>query len=272
VKPLAATASRMLIWDLKEHQVLRRIAGGMGDDLQAINGRTFIFRSTGEAGKTRGHLFVHDPSADGGSRVIMADDWMIDREYRDRSYAAKLREVVNYDIGNIGSGGTRFAAAAADPPPAAPPKFMVLRAPEIQVPVDVDALVGRFGGEDRQQEMTLPAIVSAFLEEEPDERAARRAGEMAGRALLCPIAALLALTGIALARPGLGRHLALPLAATATLGFDVAVRIGLVQAAQAGGVELLAAGSALLGVCVLVLMIRFGWRAERLVAPTFGRT
>jgi len=281
VNPIAVTIEHAMLWDLQSRLVVKRIVDPEGrEGLQTIDDWTFISTGANTGDRERGHLFVHRPLGDGGWRVTQADDWTLAGPDRTGRYVVNFKTVIDYQSRNLGYANpedekrARPTVAASTEPENLEPRFSAVRADNITVPVNLDSLMRRAEEARGVSELTLTetmAAVAAGTELGTSDDAKKRAGQLIGRALLCIIACLFALSALIVARAGVTRYVALPGAVVATLGIDVASRTLLGEAAQAGLVDLLIAAGALFATCALPLGLLILWKGQRLIAPAYGR-
>lgn len=281
VNPLAVTIEHAAMWDLQSRLVLKRIVDPDGrEGLQTIDDWTFVSTGANTGERERGHLFVHRPLGETGWRVTQADDWTLSGPEPSGRYVINFKTVIDYQSRNLGFADaerqkqSRVTSSTTDQAEDLTPRFSAVRADGVTIPVNLDSLMRKAEAARGASELTLTetmTAVAAGTDAATADGARKRAGQLLGRALLCPIACLFALAALVLARGGITRYIALPGAVVATLGVDVASRTLLSEAAQAGTADLVVAAVALLLACAAPLGLLIFARGQRLIAPAYKR-
>lgn len=201
VVPAARYGERIAVAELQARHVVDQILRpGPRSTIQTFGGTTFIATDPLTDGQERGQLFVFTPRSGGPWRASLSQDWTITGPDEDGAHDIRL---------------STFRAYEANPEQASP--INVISARNAAFSFRLDDLVPE---PDRRLEPgETPIRLRAIA---PDDR--RRAGEMLARAVLVPAAALWALVAVVAGGGGPGRIVALPLAAALVLGYDVAGR------------------------------------------------
>lgn len=273
ITPLAATAKRALVYELQVRQVRQQISDSSPrDTIETYAGRTFIATSRTAAGMREGQLFVHHPVEDGQLRLTQTRDWGVSGPDPQGSLLIVFDSVLDYVFpvplaqpADDGRGGR----IVQDPEQRQ--GLTAIEAESVTLPVNLNQIIDQADRMRQRAEFTFSEALRAVLATGVDPAVGRRAGEILGRAILCPVAALFALAALAYARRGLRRFAALPIAAVGVLAFDTASRALLGTAAEAGAAALALAALALLvagAAGPLAVVMATG---EAFIRPTEGR-
>lgn len=273
IGPQAATAKRLWLFDLQARQVRQQITEpGQRDELHGYQGWTFIATAAREAGELRGRLFVRHPDEAGGRRITQADDWDVHGPDAEGSFAVVFKQVTDYALDNPPAVGTR-PRVGTDPAVEAATQVTAISADSAAMPIRLEKIISEVDRLRQDNEAGFAELVAQLtgraVQADPDLQ--RRAAELFGRAILCPIACLFALLAVLHARAGLARYAALPLAGTGMLAFDTVSRALLGIAAPSGLVMLVAAGSLLFALAALPLLALVFGHGEKMIVPADSR-
>ncbi len=245
--PMSKYGERLALAQLQKNHVLSRITEGAEETtLQTIRDTTFI-ATPGDQGTTRGQLFVFQPQPNDTWRAATSQDWQV-------------TDPAPADTHTI----TLNALSVAQAP------YPSMRAPTPPL--------NRF-----TTDTASFAFVMADALPAPDERRSAaerllnlssdeptRITRLATRALMVPMAGLLALAALLAGGAGPWRHATLPLAALLMMSGDVASRALIADWSHALPAPFLIAVALLLylGVPLGYLI----WRGEALMTPERART
>lgn len=278
VSPLAATLKRAVIYDLQVRQIRQQISDSSPrDTIETYGGRTFIATSETAGGKRLGQLFVHHPVEDGQFRITQTRDWSVAGPDQHGSFLLTFDSVLDYVFpASFGQPPSDKDARTAQTPPGQPssdqPGLTAIRAESVTLPVNLNQIIDEVDRLRQRGEFNLSEALGAVLTPAVSgPEVQRRAGEILGRAILCPIAALFALAALAHAGRGWRRYAALPLATVGVLAFDTASRAMLGIAAQSGAMSLLFAALGLLLAGALPALALIVATGEKIIRPTEGR-
>ncbi|MCP4819141.1 MAG: LptF/LptG family permease [Shimia sp.] len=196
--PLSNFAERITVAELRKDYVLSRIqTPGAKTTRQTIEDTTFIATPPAQIDENRnGNLFVYQPDIGGFWRAATSRNWQV-IEFDEDSHSVQLEDLVTHEVplGDRASAPfmNRYAVNAAD--------FSFKMS---DVTPDVDRTRGR---------------AEKLLVLQPDQ--GPRIADVATRALMVPLAGLIALCALVAGRTALTRLLALPLAAVLMLSLDV---------------------------------------------------
>ena len=246
VLPMAKYGARLSLAALQKDHVLSRINTGSDQTtLQNISDTTFIAPPPQDAAQSRGQLFVFQPNQNGNWRVAQSQDWQVTDPAPADTHTITLQSLSVLEapypndhvkpLNRFNSAQASFAFQMAD----------ALPAPD-----------------------TSRTAAEQLLDLNANEPA--QLTRLATRALMVPMAGLLALAALLVGGAGPWRHAALPLAALLMMSADVASR------------ALLAEWSATVptpALLLLALAFYIGpplaylpWRGEALMTPQRGRT
>lgn len=284
VGPLAAWGKRVMILDLQTTQIREQISDTTPrDTLRDFAGRTFIATSDKTAGESRGRLFIRHPPEGDGWRVTQAQDWTTVGPDANGTFVVTFANVLDYAFANITFGQTEGADTKSDRSQDIPlnganaPRFSAIGADTVSLPISLDKVIDAADRLRQDREINLTELAGAVAagaggaSVDALESVQRRAGELLGRAILCPIACLFGLVAMIAARGGISRYAALPAAGVGVLAFDTLSRPILSASAQQGAVALFATGIALLVACAVPLLIAVAIHGERIIRPADGR-
>lgn len=273
VAPMAERATRGMLWGLQAAYVLEQLdqpAAGLTE--RTINGWSVV--STGaQPGGGGGRLLIRHPMQDGTWRVSLADGWTSNGPDAAGNYTIVFNGVQVFQSTDVLQAlGAGTASGTADRPDGAP-KLTIGHASSVSVPVSSGTLIGVRDQTLGLKELTIAGMILQAEQEggESGKEAAERLGEIVGRALLCPLAALFALAGVSVARPGLTGYLALPGAAAAVMAADAGLQAVLRPAAESGFPTLAAWALVLLAGTVAAAGALLRFRSSGIVVPAFGR-
>lgn len=246
VLPMAKYGERLALAALQKDHVLSRINTSTDHTtLQTIRDTTFIATPPQDAAQSRGQLFVFQPNQSGNWRVAQSQDWQVTDPAPADTHTITLQSL------------------------------SVLEAP---YPTDQTKPLNRFKTAQAsfafQMADALPAPDTArsaaeqLLDLNANEPA--QLTRLVTRALMVPMAGLLALAALLAGGAGPWRHAALPLAALLMMSVDVASRALLAEwsATVPTPALLLLALTFYLGPPLAYLL----WRGEALMTPQRGRT
>ncbi|SMP03504.1 LptF/LptG family permease [Shimia sagamensis] len=246
ILPMAKFGERLALADLQKNHVLSRIQNGSPQTtVQTIRDTTFIASPPRAATQTRGQLFVFQPNVTGNWRLALSQDWQV-----------------------------------TDPAPADTHTITLQSLSVLEAPYPNDQIkpLNRFTTTQAsfafQMSDALPApshirtTAEQLLDLNTNEPA--QLTRLFTRALMVPMAGLLALAALVVGGAGPWRHAALPLAALLMMSCDVASRALLAQWSI-----LIPTPAILLLATLLYLGPPFAyllWRGEALMTPQRGRT
>ncbi|MDJ0628262.1 MAG: LptF/LptG family permease [Rhodobacter sp.] len=269
--PMSVFAMRLTMHELQARYVIEQLTEpGPSNAIRQFEGRTVIATPSQDPTAERGNIFVFNPDADGNWRVSQADDWTVVGLESGQGYQVRMEGFRDY------SGGPGSVQEIPEPQTGSGPALNFSRVNvgtatfDFQVSELVDAADVARRSQERllyQIGLGLPLALGGEVAAEPS----RRFGEMLARALLCPIAALIAVAGASWAGTRSGRYLALPVAAVTVLVADILGRAALGDAAALGaqGFWLSAAGVFALGLAIPLGYILV--RGEVMIAPSRDR-
>ncbi len=246
VLPIAKYGERLALAALQRDHVLSRINTSSDQTtLQTIRDTTFIATPPQDAAQSRGQLFVFQPNQNGNWRVAQSQDWQVTDPAPADTHTITLHSLSVLEapypndqtkpLNRFNSAQASFAFQMADALPA--PDTTRTAAEQL---LDLNA----------NQPAQLTRLVT--------------------RALMVPMAGLLALAALLIGGAGPWRHAALPLAALLMMSADVASRALLAEwsATVPTPALLLLALTFYLGPPLAYLL----WRGEALMTPQRGRT
>ncbi len=280
VTPFAAHLLRLSYYDLHVGRILSALTDPDEQGfLREFGGRTFIASPPPDGDPAaNGSLFIYDGQPGGGWHVSQADDWQIDGPDTQGGFRVELRRFREY------RGGPGSAPDRTDAPRRAGPARTALDFARI----DVQTVTTEFNLGDlleaadparRFTERYLfqsggPLAGKLIVREgaAPLRAPTRRFGEMLARALMCPLAAALALAAVAFAGTRQGRFAALPLGLVGVLAGDVFSRAVLGDAAALGYRGFWPAALAVLALGLAPALGYVWLRAEHIIAPPRNQT
>jgi len=246
VLPMAKFGERLALAELQKDHVLSRINTSSNETaLQTIRDTTFIATPPQNEDQTRGQLFVFQPNQNGNWRVAQSQDWQV-----------------------------------TDPAPADTHTITLQTLSVLEAPYPSDHVkpLNRFNTTQAsfafQMSDALPApdttrtAAEQLLDLNTNEPA--QITRLMTRALMVPMAGLLALAALLAGGADRWRHAALPLAALLMMSADVASRALLAEWSTTvpTAALLLLAITLYLGPPLAYLL----WRGEALMTPQRGRT
>ncbi|MDJ0824366.1 MAG: LptF/LptG family permease [Rhodobacter sp.] len=270
VIPMSFFAMRLTMQDLQARYVVEQLTTpGPSSAIRQFEGRTIIATPSSDPDAERGHVFVYNPEANGAWRVSQADDWTVVGPNADDGYQIQLEGFRDYiadrsapEIGQEPADGGR---ATLD--------FATINVRNVTLDFEVSQVVEAADEARRGHELYLYQIGLGLPLALGDAAAAeptRRFGEMLARALLCPVAALIAVAGASWAGTRPGRYLALPAAAVAVLVADILGRAALGDAAALGAQGFWLSTAATFAVGLLVPLAYILIRGEAMITPNRG--
>lgn len=248
VVPAARYAERLAMTELRASHMMREIVSpGPRNTRQTIKDTTFIATPPENPSQIRGQLFGFRIHPDGSWRAAQSQDWDVIGDGREGSYEIRLNTTVAYESPGLWDAGDD------------PPFVSTIR-------------VNNMGAKFEMDEV-LPAAKKTYRDNEHPVKFVGgldpRVGEVLAKALLVPMAALLAVVAVLLSGRGIFRFMALPAAVVLVFLFDVLGRtilrdfIGVISPVP------LAAGAIVvyLGPSLAFAMIR----GEALMLPVRGK-
>lgn len=249
VVPAARYAERITMAELRSDHILHEIISpGPRNTRQSIKRMTFIATPPTEEGQLRGQLLGFQFHPDGSWRAGQSRDWDVEGPDEDDGYRIRLNTTAAYESSGIGRDHTEI------------PSISTIRV--------------RNTGVDFRMEEVLPITKKAHQDNEKPLRfepgADARLGEVLARALLVPMAALLAVAAVLVSGTSFLRFLTLPMAAVLLLLFDVLGRTFLRDLSGSLSLGLLACIGSLvyLGLPLVFALLR----GEAIMLPVRGKT
>lgn len=262
VTPASQYALRLSSHQLEANRIRQHLVDpGQRRLIHSVDSQTVLAVPSADPESRRGNLFFFDEMDDGSWRFSQSDDWSAEGPMEDGRFEVHLksyREVF----------GGAPAPAEAEAGAARLRDQLRVTARTVAVDVNVDGLIPLFDQVPRHHELLMHKHVS-FPEEggllpTPNPRFA----EILVRALLCPIAAVLAAAAATWSGGRVGRYLALPALTVGVLACDVSARAILVDAARQGA-EVFWSSTALLMTAVLGGPSAYlAWMREAVVRPS----
>lgn len=259
--PLGKYTQRLALYQLEARAVIAQLTDpGPRSALHEIRGRTIIATLSDDPKAERGNLFIYHPESAGGWRVSQADDWSVEGPDDDDGYSVRLKAFRDYAGSIVPDGG-------ADP-----------EQDRLRQTLDFATIDVRNLSMDFRVEQVMRAIDTARREGErmvfagaadtaQAVRLDRRTGEILARALLCIVAALVAVAAAAWSATPAGRFAALPVALFAVLTGDIVGRALLGGAAAQGLAAFLAMAAICTGIGIGLPLIYVLRRGELVIAP-----
>lgn len=249
IVPAARYAERLAMAELRADHVLQQIVSpGPRNARQSISRMTFVATPPTEEGQKRGQLFGFQYNPDGSWRVGQSRDWDVTGPDADGGYKIRLNSTAAYVFPGF------------DMHEEEPPSISTIRA--------------RNTGVDFRMEQLLPVAKKAYRDNEKPlqlqgENNARLAGVIS-RAMLVPMAALLAIVSVLASGKSAMRFLSLPAAAVFLLLFDVLGRALLQDFWGAVAFGPLALGVAFVYLALPLSLVLI--RGEAVMLPVRGKT
>ena len=246
ILPMAKFGERLALAELQKDHVLSRIQNGSSQaTVQTIRDTTFIATPPQGAGQTRGQLFVFQPNVTGNWRVARSQDWQVTDPAPADTHTITLQSLSVLEApypNNQTKPLNRFTTTQAS--------FAFQMSDALPAPDRTRSAAEQLLDLNSNEPTQLTHLIT--------------------RALMVPMAGLLALAALLVGGAGPWRHAALPLVALLMMSCDVASR------------ALLSGWSATVPTPALLLMatvIYLGpplayllWRGEALMTPHRGRT
>ncbi|MFY0659411.1 MAG: LptF/LptG family permease [Shimia sp.] len=246
VLPMAKYGERLALAALQKDHVLSRINTSRDHTtLQTIRDTTFIATPPQDTAQSRGQLFVFQPNLTGNWRVAQSQDWQVTDPAPTDTHTITLQSLsvleAPYPNGQP-KPLNRFKTAQAS--------FAFQMADALPAPDTARTAAEQLLDLNANQPAQLTRLVT--------------------RALMVPMAGLLALAALLAGGAGPWRHTALPLAALLMMSTDVASRALLAEWSTTVPTPalLLLALTFYIGPPLAYLL----WRGETLMAPQRGRT
>ncbi|MCW8842289.1 MAG: hypothetical protein OQK00_02620, partial [Rhodobacteraceae bacterium] len=200
VVPVARYAERLAMTELRAEHVMEAIVSpGPRNARQTIKDMTFIATPPAHADQLRGQLFNFLLNPDKSWRAVQSQDWDVIGEAGQDTYEIRLNTTVAYESPGLWS------------PNEDPPFVSTFRVRNMGFTFEMDEI--------------LPVAEKAYRDNEQPVRFAAgvdpRLAEIFARALLVPMAALLAIVAVLMSGRGVLRFLTLPAAVILVFVFDV---------------------------------------------------
>lgn len=270
--PISIFAMRLSMHELQARYVIEQLNDpGAGNVIRQFEGRTVIATPSSDPDAEHGNIFVYHPEGGGNWRVSQADDWSVIGPDAENGYQVRMKGFRDYLGGPGGPGNARGEDGARAPGTL---DFATLNVRTVTLDFELSQVVDAADTARRGQErllyqigLGLPLTIGGESVAEPS----RQFGEMLARALLCPIAALIAVAGASWSGTRPGRYVALPLSAVAVLVSDIFARAALGDAASLGvpGFWLSAAGVFAVGIGIPMAYVLY--RGEAMITPARAR-
>lgn len=269
--PLSSYALRLALTNLKAQLVVQEItAPGQRNSLRTFQGRTVIATPSQDPTTERGNLFIYHPEPGDGWRISQANDWTVIGPDDAGTYSVQMQGF--RELSGAANQDTLPVAEDIDTM-ADVLRSLTVAVSTITLDFRIEDLVRTVETARRDNETLIYDLVgkTGAADQEPDARALRRFGELLARALLCPVAALLAVAATAWSATRAGRFLALPVATILVLLCDIFGRAALGDAALYGGTVFwgILGAATLIGIGMPLAYILK--RGEIIVAPRRGR-
>ena len=248
IMPAAHYGERLTMAHLRSDHILHQITDpGPRNSQQTLNGMTFIATPPTQPNQLRGQLFAFQMHPDGSWRAGQSQDWNVTGPDADNGYALRLNTTTAYSFPGFD--------ASVD---AAPPMISTIRVRNTGLDFRMDEVLPTASKLRKASER----IVRLTARDDP------RIGSLLARALLVPMAALLAVAAVLASGRGVQRYLSLPLAALFLLAFDVLGRTALRDLMGALPFWQLAGGALViyLGPALAYTLLR----GERIMLPVRG--
>ncbi|WP_270725068.1 LptF/LptG family permease [Shimia sp. Alg240-R146] len=242
ILPMAKFSERVTVAELRKDYVLNRIqTPDHKTALQTIEDTTFVSTPPNDGDPNRnGNLFVFQPDVNGFWRAATSRNWQINAVDSDRHVIA-LQNLAVHDVPLV--------------PPSTPAFMNRYEVSAADFTFDMSKVIPDV---DRER-----SAAERFLMVSQDQT--RRITNIATRALMVPLAGLLALAALVAARNTLTRLLALPLSGVLMLSIDVASRATVVGWINALPEQAIALLSVLLYLAPPLLFLAF--KKEALMKP-----
>ncbi|MAQ83580.1 MAG: hypothetical protein CMH12_10140 [Maritimibacter sp.] len=273
ITPLASYAERLSLYDMRARTLIAELSNPADvRRVREVNGRTFIASPSDDPDAQYGDLFVYRPGSDGSWIVAQATDWEIAGPDEARDYVVRLQEFREIR-GRSGTAPTTGATAGV---PGL--DFARINVRSMEMAFSADDVIETVDESPRATERALFQTDGPLWGEPIPQsdgslmtRPTRRFGEMLARAILCPVAAAMAVAAAAFSGTRRGRWLALPGGLLLVLAGDVGSRAILGDAVVLGYVRFWPAAIAIVAMG-LAPALGYAWlRAEQIVVPARGR-
>ena len=275
VQPVSSYLLRLTYHELTARRILTVLNDPGGrSHIRTIENRTIIASPPSSPDVRRGSLFVYTPEPDGGWRVARADDWELLRS-EDGGYKANLKRFREYR-GRSNAAPTADSGPRGQAPVQATLDFATVRVQTLELAFRVEDVVQSADRARRFGERFLfqaggpldgPTITRGGA---PVAAPTRALGEILARALMCPVAAAMAVAMAAFAATRRGRYLGLPVGLILVMAGDVGSRALLGDAAGLGYPRFWPALTALLALGLAPTLGYVWMRAEAIVIPSRG--
>ncbi len=290
--PAAKYTQRIATHYLESKRIIAEITDpSPKNTIRQIDGRTIIATPPDTETAVRGNLLIFEPDRGDGWRVSQADDWTV-QEGEDGAYVVVLKSFRDYagrsidparDLDDSGASngardeardGTSSGLGETDGSLRRQLQMMRMTVNNLSLDFELEGLIKAvdLARSDSERVLIGTAVLRQMFAAQPDAAPLnRRFGEMIGRALLCPFAALLAVAAAAFSGKAWGRFLALPGAVILVMSADIAARTVLGDA-TAGGVAAFWGTSGAMALALLAVpLIYILKRRETMIAPERGR-
>ncbi len=246
--PMANYAERVKLTQLSSDHIVSRIQEpGPQSAVQQIRDTTFIATPPTDVMDRRGQIFVFQPDVGGNWRAGQSHNWRIAAPENDEDHKFILEQLSAYE--------------GAYPKPDGNPVFVNRFTVNLG---EFDFKMADVIPDTEQERTQAERLLELSVDETP------RIARLATRALMVPMAGLLALAAVVAAGAGMGRFLALPFAALLMMTGDV-----LGRAFVSGSIGNMGP-SALIALAFLVYLgpplAYLLWRGEALMKPDGRRT
>ncbi len=264
ITPSANYAQRLAIHVLETKRVVQEITAPAPQNARReIKDRTIIATPPRDGSSLRGNLFIFETSEENGWRVSQAKDWDVDGPAGDGSYSVRLNSFRDY----VGHAGDRGADAGNDPL-AVQLGTTRMQVSNLKLDFRLEELVRAIDRNRRDHEKVLLNIFD--LPSEALKSVDPRFGEILGRALICLLAAGVAVAMATWSGSRLGRYLALPAGVFVVMGGDVVIRTYLGEVASKGDSEFWGSAAICLLALTVIPLIYPSLRKNMLTAPSRG--
>lgn len=270
--PAAKYTQRIATHYLESKRIIAEITDpSPKNTIRQIDGRTIIATPPDTETAERGNLLIFEPDRGDGWRVSQADDWTV-QEGEDGAYVIVLKSFRDY----AGRSADQADETAGDTDGSLRRQLQMMRMTvnNLSLDFELEGLIKAvdLARSDSERVLIGAAVLRQMFVTQPDAAPLdRRFGEMIGRALLCPFAALMAVAAAAFSGKAWGRFLALPGAVILVMSADIAART-ILGDATAGGVAAFWGTSGGMALALFALpMVYILKRRETMIAPERGR-
>ncbi|WP_425050419.1 LptF/LptG family permease [Psychromarinibacter sp. S121] len=273
VTPLSNYVQRLALYELRSRTLIAELSDPAEvRRVREISGRTFIATPTDDPDAQHGGLFVYRPGPGGSWNVAQATDWDVVGPDENRNYVVRLQEFREFR-GRNGEAPTEAPTAGV-----AGLDFARITVRTMELAFSTDEVLEKADESPRVTERYLfendgPLWGEPITRDDGRRltRPTRQFGEMLARAILCPVAAAVAVAAAAFSGTRRGRWLALPGGLLLVLAGDVASRAILGDAVVLGYIRFWPAALAIVAMGLAPALGYVWLRAERIVMPAGGR-